>query len=165
LSLESSLNANERRCYWETSTETTNSSNGGGSCHFRDIGEDMTRMFIVAVISSVVSAPLAMSIHHLIVNVLSKETLDRKTELEKQAKKTQRERSNRRILGANSTPSDMEGCGRTLQEDLNSLLKELSSYYQHLLREDNTKAKKFESKIDQTISSPSLTHRTLLVVL
>jgi hypothetical protein len=73
----------QSRCYWEPTvfTESASRTDGGGLesvsgfCHFREIGEDMTRMFIVALISAIVSAPFALSVQYLIATVLSKETM------------------------------------------------------------------------------------------
>jgi hypothetical protein len=59
LSLISTLNMRESRCYWVTNSSSTFMPE---SCHFREIGGDMTRMFIVAIISAIVSAPFALSI-------------------------------------------------------------------------------------------------------
>jgi hypothetical protein len=168
LSSKSTLNSNEDRCYWVSGHWVANISSSSsfeigsqGSCHFRDIGEDMTRMFIVAIISAVVSAPLALSVQYLIMNVLSKQCVS-KDEVTKenqryQSRKTQQWRTTRQIeMGvapssseASSSTELVENCGRTLLDDLNNLLNELSVHYASLLelgREKEDQAKEFQSE-------------------
>ena len=80
LSLKSTLNSNEDRCYWESNGNLFEIGNlnktteFNGSCHFKPIDGDITRMCIVAIFSAVVSAPLSLSIQYLISEVLSKES-------------------------------------------------------------------------------------------
>jgi hypothetical protein len=148
LSLKSTLNSNEYRCYWERSYSVEE----GGSCLFREIGEDMTRMFIVALISTIVSTPLALSIQYMIANVLSKEALYLgEAERERQQsylKRIQKLLSSRKTLMpgsqvATTTPDLTESSGRCLQEDLNNFLKELSEYYKWMLVEKTNEVEEF----------------------
>jgi phosphate/sulfate permease len=178
LSLRSTLNMRQSRCYWEptVSTESGESETVGGgsesesgSCHFREIGEDMTRMFIVALLSAIVSAPFALGVQYLIVKVLSKETMSPEEE------KKEREKSKAlkllRFLSArmmsiepdlSTSPDLVESCGRSTQDDLNHLLKEVSAYYKYLQKQKNQQAKEFRgmstllllpSSLDLSVSS------------
>jgi hypothetical protein len=139
LSLRSTLNVRESRCYWKSSS----TPEGLGSCHFRDIGEDMTRMFIVAMISAIVSAPFALGMQYLILTVLSRETKDEaKDEEEKQ--KSNVARVQRVLWQRTRTVVDsldlVESCGRSSDEDLKNLRRELHEYYQHLLKNNPDEA-------------------------
>jgi hypothetical protein len=174
LSLMSTLNSNEDRCYWKfsagwmTNISSSSSSSSSrlesaGSCYFREIGEDMTRMFIVAIISAVVSAPLAMSVQYLIMNVLSKQSVSEE-ELEQERRRYESKRaerwSTRRLDVSPLFPALVESCGGTLSEDLNNLLKELSTHYSFLVGQGKEeKAKEFRSK------SPHLLHLVLTIFL
>jgi hypothetical protein len=175
LSLSSTLNSNEDRCYWESSSArwvaniSSASSSGvgsGGSCHFREIGEDMVRMFIVAMISALVSAPLALSVQYLIMNVLAKETSLSGEEAEKEKqrhveRREERARTIRRLdLGATpslSSSSDLaENCGGSLLQDMNNLLGELSAHYGSLVANERAdQAKEFRGALS-ALSSSSL---------
>ncbi len=125
LSLKSTLNSNEDRCYWESSgifiTNLTSFSlfsssevEFEGSCHYREIENDMVRMFIVAMISAIVSAPFALSIQYLIMNVLSKESINQHDESQNKldSHKTRMERltTKRRInvSPGTSSPTELE---------------------------------------------------------
>jgi hypothetical protein len=133
LSLRSTLNARESRCYWQTDSD----SSSAGSCHFRDIGEDMTRMLIVAMISAIVSAPFALSVQYLIVNVLSKETIDEE-ELEKEKQKMHEARLRRtqsqrlRQIIASTDLVEMGEGGGSSDNDLKKLQTELTAHYKYL---------------------------------
>jgi hypothetical protein len=136
-----------------------------GSCHFRDIGKDTIRMFIVAIISALVSAPLALSVQYLIMNVLSKESVNEEEEAKKmQEYQTRRVRSTRRLDGVSPSsllPSELEeNCGRNLLDDLNNLLRELSAHYAFLLARREDQAKEFRSK--SCIPFPSLFRHLIL---
>jgi DNA-binding beta-propeller fold protein YncE len=151
LSLKSTLNSRQDRCDWKSSALNI-SVPDQGSCHLRDVGEDMTRMFIVAMISAVVSAPFALSVQYLIINVLSKECVsDDELEEERQrheSKRAERLKSSRRLVTSQSSPSTdpPESCGETLLDDLNNLLKELSSHYTALVAHAEDKAKEFRGQ-------------------
>jgi hypothetical protein len=156
LSLKSTLNGKENRCYWESAGElmsniTSPSSFWQGSCSFREIGEDMTRMFIVAVISAILSAPLALSLQYLILNVLSKNVSEEATKKEKQKSRSHSRRAERLRITRGVTPlsssEPVESCGRTLLEILNNLLKELSTHYIDLMGQGkDTNALELRSK-------------------
>jgi hypothetical protein len=162
LSMKSSLNGNEDKCYWESSgvwfTNTTSlplssASPSEGSCHFREIGEDMIRMFLVAMISATLSAPLALSLQYLIANVLSKECVSEE-ELEKeknqsQSRRTQRLMSSRIGVGNSQSTRLVERCGESSPEDLKNILKELSRHYSELVAKSETsKSKEFRGMLD-----------------
>jgi hypothetical protein len=152
LSLRSTLNSRESRCYWKSNNSPP--SSGGvesGTCHFREIGEDMTRMFIVAMIAALVSAPFALSSQYLITNVLSRETLD-KEEIENAKVKWNSTRirnlMSQRQGGAANSPSLNEVCGRSSTDDYNNFLRELSVYYNSLLeRNMSDEAKECRGKL------------------
>jgi hypothetical protein len=137
LSLKSTLNSNEDRCYWEVSSTSTDQ----GSCHFRQISDDLSRVFIVAMISAIVSAPFALSIQYLVVNVLSQETMTpeevkRETQLSKW-KSLQKLLSTRNLSVDPESPlTDLvvEKCGSSVSEDLENLLKDISGHYKRLLK-------------------------------
>jgi hypothetical protein len=149
LSLKSTLNSNEDRCYWERSSTSTDQ----GSCHFRQISDDMTRVFIVAMISAIVSAPFALSIQYLVVNVLSQETMTpEEAKREKQLlkwKSLQKLLSSRKLsVGSEVLPTDLvvESCGRSVSEDLENLLKDISGHYKRLLKANKPKAEEFRGE-------------------
>jgi hypothetical protein len=161
LSMKSTLNSNEDKCYWESSgvwiTNTTSLSlSSNGSCHFREIGEDMTRMFIVAMISATLSAPLALSLQYLIANVLSKECVSGE-ELEREKQQSQLNRTQRLMskrstnikVGNSKSTELVEICGESSPEDLKNILKELSQYYNALVANKRLdKAKEFRGSFD-----------------
>jgi hypothetical protein len=154
-SLRSTLNRNEDRCYWKLGDSSENttlpSASQEGSCHFREIGDDMARMFIVAVISAIVSAPLALSIQYLIGNVLSKETspnTDDRAALEKlQKQMSSRRRQTVEPHKALST-NLVELCGGSSHEDFQNLLRELSEHHAKLLKGVKGQAEEFRSTFD-----------------
>jgi hypothetical protein len=121
LSLQSTLNSKEDRCYWDSS------SDGSESCHFRDIGGDMTRMFIVAMISAIVSAPLALSVQFLITNVLSQSLRSDQSK----EKPPPRLRSTRTTV-MNDASQLSESTGHSVASDFKNLLDELSKYCEQL---------------------------------
>jgi hypothetical protein len=147
MSLRSTLNLRQSRCYWEPAVSSEGEESG--SCHFREIGEDMTRMFIVAMISAIVSAPFALSVQYLIVKVLSKETMS--PEEEKRERENSKALKLRRMLSTRKMSIDpdvsmtdlVESCGRSTQDDLNHLLKEVSAYYKYLQKQKNEQAREF----------------------
>jgi hypothetical protein len=151
LSLKSTLNGKEDRCYWQSSEGlATNVTISEGSCHFRDIGKDMTRILIVAMTSAVVSAPLALSIQYLIRTVLSKQCVsDEEVQKEKQryqSRRSEKLRKTQQIVGVLPSLS-VENRGETLLEELNSLLKELSSHYTALvMMKRKGEAKEFQGQ-------------------
>lgn len=152
LSLKSTLNSNENRCYWQFADDNTSLSTN--TCYLRDIGEDMTRMFIVALISTILTAPLALTVQYLIVNVLSKDVRPINKEQD-QSPGLRRINSSWHSVGFSSfqtlqNPNLAEPSGNCLEEDLHNLTNELSMYYQYLLKEKPTKSKEFRG-----ISSPS----------
>jgi hypothetical protein len=153
LSLKSTLNSQEDRCYWtqESSdfgnTTVLDSTLDPSSCHFRSIDQAMTRMFIVAVISSVISAPFALSVQYLIGNILSRETLvtsdvsSTNNNNDNTSVVVVKKRSTRRNVDAHKkSPEDEieEICGSTLQQDLQSLLSDITWLFQRLSDEEKS---------------------------
>jgi hypothetical protein len=152
LSLKSTLNSNEDRCVWlltsssdESNSTLPSSSAADGSCHFREINGDMIRMFIAAMLSAVVSAPLALSIQYLICNVLAKEVIDEK---EERIKSQIRILKNLQMFFPNNLKSLRstrhqkkvsleESCGKTVTEDLRNLQKDLTDHYNSLVAKNN----------------------------
>jgi hypothetical protein len=160
LSLRSTLNSNEDQCDWiasGVSSSNLTSSWDRGSCHFRALGEDMTRMFVVAMISVIISAPFSLSFQYLISNVLSKATMS-PSEEEKEKLKYQQLRMTRLSTTRAVSPSDsptpipskdlVEECGGSSPEDYKNLLRELSEYY-NTLALGSTKAKELRCKFIQ----------------
>jgi hypothetical protein len=138
LSLRSTLNSNEDRCYWEVSSTSADQ----GSCHDRQISDDLTRVFIVAMISAVVSAPFALSIQYLVVNILPRETqLSKWNSLQKLL-------SSRKLsVDPEFSPADLvEKCGSSVSEDLENLLKDISGHYKRLLKANKPKAEEFRGE-------------------
>jgi hypothetical protein len=140
-SLRSTLNVGQSRCYWEPVSESGTGSGGGsgsesGSCHFREIGEDMTRMFIVALLSAIVSAPFALSVQYVIATVLSRETID-EAEAEKERREMQARRTElalfQRQRSVAVVPGLVESCEGSSTDDYNNLQRELSEHYTQLL--------------------------------
>jgi hypothetical protein len=141
-SLKSTLNSNENRCYWSSATSLSpsppiNVTATNGSCYLRQIRDDMTRMFIVAMISAVVSAPFALGIQYLTLHVLSKETRTHADERKLQAV-TQRSLSRR--LGVGPDPAS-----GGIQEDQKNFSREWSAFYSHLLSDNPALAVSFRS--------------------
>jgi hypothetical protein len=140
LSLKSSLNSRVHRCHWNP----TDASTLEGSCHFRDIGHDLTRTVIVALISAIVSAPFALSMQYVVLNVLSKTTRDAKKQNQTEISILERLKSHRQVLNVQSESTIAEQSGRSVEEDLHNLLRELSEYYANLInRESRSKCEDF----------------------
>jgi hypothetical protein len=143
LSLRSTLNSGEDRCTWMfASSLSSNSTLSSGSCHFRDINDDMARIFIVAVLSAAVSAPLALSVQYLISDILSKEVITAE-EMNKKSnygtlKAIQRMLPQRRVKSS-SMMGLVELCGKSVFEDMKNLQNELSEYYNYYLVTENSK--------------------------
>ena len=97
----------------------------------------MTRMFIVAMISAVVSAPFSLIVQYIVMNVLSKESAveDEDEEAEKSAKVR---RSIAKISpdGSGASSCLVESCGGSSDEDMRNLLRELCEYYKGLVAEE-----------------------------
>jgi hypothetical protein len=105
----------------------------------------MTRMFIVALISAIVSAPFALSVQYLIATVLSRETIDEE-EAEK-AQESHLKRTMSRRQNSVSVSLDLaELCGRSSEEDFKNLKKELSEYYKYLAEDQAEKAEEFQGE-------------------
>jgi hypothetical protein len=97
-------------------------------------------MFIVAMVSAIVSAPFSLSVQYLIATVLSRESIDEEeTEKDKQEIQEKRAQSRRQLSVA--VASDLvESCGSSSLEDYNNLQKELFEYYKHLLKKTEKSA-------------------------
>jgi hypothetical protein len=151
LSLRSTLNARESRCYWQVEFSETESRSVLGSCHFREIGGDMARMFIVALISAIVSAPFALSVQSLIVNVLSKEAIEEE-ELEKEKKKLYeasiRRTQSLRLREATLLADLVRSGGGPSDNDLKNLQTDLMEFYKDLKmnNEGRVSAKEFRGE-------------------
>jgi hypothetical protein len=120
LSLKSTLNSNEDRCYWKTQESDAIT----GSCHFRPISGDMERVFVVAILSAVISAPLSLAVQYLIANVLSLETSGSHEAVTGEIAVGRR----KRVLSEQNSSSLRECCGDNLFDDLKNLVAEASSY-------------------------------------
>jgi hypothetical protein len=133
LSLKSTLNSNEDRCYWEISSSTNDTLtlpvSNEGSCYFRDLGGDITRVFTVAMIAAVVSAPLTLVFQYLITQILSAPDSHGHGAASPEVSHP-RMRSMKSIVG---TVSELhETCGISLSSDFKNLLDELSEYCEEL---------------------------------
>ena len=144
LSLKSSLNQNEDRCNWRyVGTGDWNvTSDPGGMCSFREIGEDATRMFIITVLSAIISAPFALTVQYVIGCILSKESLTR-SDLEK-IKNSSLGSSNRRTAVAAEGADLVESCGSSGHEDLRNLLSDWGRHHRSLLSENAERAEEFQ---------------------
>lgn len=132
LSLKSSLNMNEDRCYWSSANDgrwnITNETdyNSYGSCHFRSISGDLKRVFIVALFAAVLSAPLSLVVQFIITFFLSPETLgsDDSTRGSRKLSKG----PSRNKVRPDDAAQLTECCGNSLIDDFNNLLVDLSNY-------------------------------------
>jgi hypothetical protein len=61
----SAIARNEEKCYWDSETR---------SCHYLEPGNDILRVFTVAIISAVIGAPIMLTINWMVMNVLSCKT-------------------------------------------------------------------------------------------
>jgi hypothetical protein len=166
LSLRSTLNSRESRCYWETGSSPSIGSEKSGSCHFREIKGDMTRMFIVAAMAAIVSAPFALSVQYLIATVLSREVIDEVLVAKEKNKSHVRrlERALSQRQRAMTVSSDLvESCGRSSDGDMKNLRKELSEHYASLVstKGKETEAKEFRGESFESLPLSSLSHTLL----
>jgi hypothetical protein len=102
-------------------------------------------MFIITVLSAVVSAPFALMVQYVIGCVLSKEVLT-KNDLEKIKSSTRRLQKRRTALDTGG--SDLvESCGGSLHEDLRNLLRDWTGYHRRLLSENAENAEEFQGRV------------------
>jgi hypothetical protein len=135
----SSLNSNSQMCWWkvdESLGSNISSASGAvdGSCHFIPIDGDMSRMFMVAVISAVLSAPLTLSIQFIISNILSRDTItneDLSHWRSVMSRKNFSVSSPRKKLTIESTDLE-EVTGKNLKEDMKHFLNESNQHYRSL---------------------------------
>jgi hypothetical protein len=125
LSLRSTLNVNEDRCSWESQPDATT-----GSCYFRPISGDMERVFVVAILSAIISAPLSLAVQYLITNILSLETSEWSAAVSVSDEMTVGHR--KRVLSEHNSSSLRECCGNNFFDDLKNLVEEVSNYGSHL---------------------------------
>jgi hypothetical protein len=64
MKIKSSLNSEQPMCYW--TYDSGNSTTGSGSCHYRPINNDLQRVVFVALISAILSTPIAVFTQYLI---------------------------------------------------------------------------------------------------
>lgn len=129
----------------------------------------MTRMFVVVLISMIVSAPFALGVQYLIVNVLSKRTIDEE-QLEKETQKVsdlrienlmsvRQKHSDRmkeprvpRPLSLGDIPTtdgtNVESLPGSSSDDLRNLQAELTAHYKYLKARSATEiqAREFKGK-------------------
>jgi hypothetical protein len=155
LSLKSTLNLNEDRCSWKVDGSSDplafNLSTTGESCHFRSIAGDLQRVFIVAILSAIISAPFSLTVQYLISNILSAETLKPSAGGDDLPLPTRRAR-----FSSHKGEVDClrEECGVSLFDDLKNLMKDLSLHRSRLTGE---KSDEFTGMISLSPSlSPSL---------
>jgi hypothetical protein len=127
LSLKSTLNSNEDRCYWSVSANA--SAVAEGTCAFREIGGDATRVFTVAILSAIISAPFSLLVQYLVTNVLC--APDDLSSASSEDLILPRIRSARSTVGI-ETNELREACGVSLSSDFKNLLDELSRYCEEI---------------------------------
>jgi hypothetical protein len=64
---KSSLSKDQSKCYWSSSD---------GTCHYLEPSNDLKRVLFVAVLSSMISAPLGFFMDWLIIDIISSSTID-----------------------------------------------------------------------------------------
>jgi hypothetical protein len=151
LALKSTLNSQEDRCSWDSQSQED-------SCHFRPISGDLERVFVVAILSAIISAPLSLAVQYLITNVLSLETSESLESPHDVAVSDEVSAVGRRkrVLSEQNSSSLRECCGDSLFHDLKNLVEEVSSYASRLQGEQ---LKQFTGTIYSSLASlltPSL---------
>ena len=135
-SKKSVLSSDESMCYWESS------SAGGGSCHYKDIENDMNRVVVVAIASAIASTPFALAMQFLIGNILGSGTKTSKSStlagnapaLEEDSDEDEGTQAKKRWKHAvakivqNGKATVEECTGNTVLEDFNNLLNEIRLY-------------------------------------
>jgi hypothetical protein len=147
LSLRSTLNSNQDRCYWTASSSFSSLSTNvtvasKGTCAFRDIGRDATRVFTVAILSAIISAPFSLLVQYLVTNILCAPN-DLSSSSSSEDLRFLRTRSVRTMVGI-ETNELREASGMSLSSDFKNLLDELSRYCQEMKATPN---------LDKTIGS------------
>ena len=165
LSLKSSFNQHQTSCYWVDENELTISNQNYhnitnsflGACYTRSINKSMIRMFIVAMISAIISAPFSLTVQYIIENFLCKETIyfqlnsnqthPNNNQINGNNSGISTENNNvrraNRTLALNSELGDI--FGNSLHSELNNLLQDLSKYYNFLLQQKSkSDAKEFK---------------------
>jgi hypothetical protein len=66
LSEPSTLSRNSNKCYWDENSQ---------NCHYIEPANDLLRVVFVAIISAIWSAPIALGVNWLVMNVLSAKTV------------------------------------------------------------------------------------------
>ena len=157
---KSFFNSNSQMCYWKVDSDNPDpdplplpSSSLDGTCHFIPIDGDMTRMFVVAIISAVVSAPVTLSIQFLITHVLSRDVRTDEDRSRRRSLMTRVSTRKTRLVSDSNVLDEVTG--RNLQDDLKNLLQELRQHYQSLQGKEK---QEFAGKISLFLPSflPSL---------
>ena len=128
----SSLAADEPMCYWQPATSATDSSQDG-TCAFREIQGDAVRVVTVAIISAIVSTPIALIAHYLILKVLSAETTNSATEAVATLPVAS---TSVGLVPCKVTYDLQEYIGANVRQDLASLLKAIGDFREALSGED-----------------------------
>jgi hypothetical protein len=138
LSLKSSLNRKEARCYWtapitdeSNATLVLNSSLNefDGSCQSRPIEGDLKRVFIVALLAAILSAPVSIIVQYIVVYLLSPETQSSDDAVNgSRAKRGISRIGSRKRVTTVTEKSLHEPCGDSLIDDLNNLMVDLSNH-------------------------------------
>jgi hypothetical protein len=138
------LSADTPRCYWDDQDL---------SCHFREMGGDLYRVVIVAIIVAVIGTPFALACEALICNILAADTIDTT-----HAHKLNKMRSGVFHASSASVGTELtegvhksiimlkraeEALGTSAEDDFRSLSKELHMYRISL---SDTDKKDFDSK-------------------
>jgi hypothetical protein len=130
LKKKSTINPSESMCYW-TADHVDPSI---GECAFRPLQGDLIRVVTIAMVSAVVSAPLALSVQYIVSNILSGET-EEKSQGRSQLPAAVARISRRSTQRGNHEDIE-EICGRDVSEDLHNLTRELFAYRKTLLEKE-----------------------------
>ena len=138
LSLKSTLNSNENRCYWTNTVNYLLPQNSSemnvseGNCSFRPVDGSVMQLFTITLISAVLSAPFSLSIDFVLRNLLCQQTLssnNNSTIISPGHSNTDTKvHSTRRTLVPDTEGGLKEKSGDNLQEDFKNLLLESKEY-------------------------------------
>lgn len=128
-SLSSLLSYSLTLSYLNNNNNNNNINNNEGSCNFRPIDGDMSRMFMVAILSAILSAPLALSVQYIIANILSINVNQNNLERMKMESLMSKRKSVRNNEDLN------EKCGNCTLEDFKNLLSDIGEYVKNLSKD------------------------------
>ena len=71
---ESSLNSGHPKCQWSSNVDGGSGEAGTGSCSFIDVESGLKTLVFIAILSALVSTPVALALDWLMANVLAAPT-------------------------------------------------------------------------------------------